>query len=188
PSSFASSSGWKRTFSSSRISPGPSCRAAFSTSGPTQSDASGTGRPSSDSSRSATGFSEYCGFGLPFGRPRCEASTTDAPAPSASWIVGSTAVRRVSSDTAPCSSGTLRSARRKTRLPARLSRSIESFVKLERLGDEPDQVPHAAGVPPLVVVPRQDLHHVAVDQRRGRQVDDRRVRVAVEIDGDELLV
>ena len=46
---------------------------------PTLSSANCTGRPSSCDSRSATGRSENSGFGLPFGRPRCDARITVAP-------------------------------------------------------------------------------------------------------------
>ena len=70
--------------------------------------------------RSATGFRLMSGFGLPLGRPRCEASTTHrAPASSACLIVGSDARMRVSSPMTPPFSGTLKSTRMKTRSPLR---------------------------------------------------------------------
>ena len=72
------------------------------TSGPTQSGASGTGRPSSAASRSATARASTSDRARPWAGPRWEARTTDGAAPRAQWrIVGSTAVSRVSSVTAP---------------------------------------------------------------------------------------
>ena len=73
---------------------------------------------SSSRSRSSTGFIENAGSS-PFGRPRCEQTTTSAASrSSSSWSVGSDARIRVSSATFPSSSGTFRSARTSTRLPA----------------------------------------------------------------------
>ena len=57
---------------------------------------------------------------LPFGRPRCETSTSEAPRSRSGSIVGSAARMRVSSATRPPSSGTLKSTRTSTRLPADL--------------------------------------------------------------------
>ncbi len=74
------------------------------------------------------GRSENSGATFPLGRPRCEASTTAAPALRACWIVGTTARSRVSSVTVPPSSGALRSARTKTRRPARSSCAMVSFA------------------------------------------------------------
>ena len=62
-------------------------------------------------SRSATGFRLIFGFGLPFGRPRCEARISRAPCRSAYSIEGSVSRMRVSSITRPLSSGTLKSTR-----------------------------------------------------------------------------
>src|SRR5687768_18480758 len=110
------------------------------------------------------------GFGLPFGRPRCDARITrDAPASSACWMVGSDARMRVSSPMTPPLSGTLKSTRTKTRRPPRSSCSID-FLATVRLvtvleafeNDLLQQVDAAVRVAPLVVVPREDLHEVAV--------------------------
>src|SRR4030095_13089273 len=60
--------------------------------------------------------------------------------------------------------------------------------ELQRSGHVPDEVPHAAGVTPLVVVPGQDLHEVAVHHRGGGQIYDRRVGIAVEVHGHQFLV
>src|SRR6266545_4968096 len=113
---------------------------------------------------------------------------TEAPASRQCSIVGTTARMRVSSAIRPSSSGTLRSTRRKTRFPARSSRSTLSFGKLQGLRHVPDEVLDAVRVAPLVVVPGEDLDHGAVDHRGGRQVHDGRVRVAVEVHRDQLLV
>ena len=77
---------------------------------------------SSSPSRRATGSSEYFASGLPFGRPRCDSSTTRAPRSSSAWIVGSAARMRVSSVTRPLSSGTLKSTRTSARLPSHFVR------------------------------------------------------------------
>ena len=66
---------------------------------------------------------------LPFGRPRCETRTTRAPRSRSSSIVGSAARIRVSSATWPSSSGTLKSARTRTRLP------VDVGVADARLGE-----------------------------------------------------
>ena len=63
--------------------------------------------------------------------------------------------------------------------------SSDCALHLRHVGD---QIEDAVRVSPLVVVPRQDLVHVRVDRARERRVEDRGVRVAVEVDGDELLV
>ena len=77
-------------------------RTARSAAGPTQSSANATGRPSSSLRRAATGRRLISGFGLPFGRPRCDARITHAaPASSAYLIVGSDARMRVSSPMTP---------------------------------------------------------------------------------------
>lgn len=78
--------------------------------------------------RAAAGASEKAGSGAPLGRPRCEATTTLAPASARALTVGSTARIRPSSVMVPPSSGTLRSARTKTRLPATPSVRSSSIV------------------------------------------------------------
>src|SRR5207248_6466561 len=143
----------------------------------------------SSATRAATGAITYCSS-HPFGRPRCEHTRTSAaPLSSSSRSVGSDARIRVSSATLPASSGTLRSARTSTVFPATSASRTErgSLIALEEL---PDQVDEAARVPPLVVVPAEDLDHppvhhrqVAVEDAGVRRVDDvrrhdRLVRVA----------
>src|SRR5438034_728376 len=78
-SSFFSSSGWKRTFSSRRISPSASDLLFDSGTGPTQSEENRTGRPMSSSSFLETARSEHFGSGPPLGRPRWEARTRRPP-------------------------------------------------------------------------------------------------------------
>src|SRR5947199_3352709 len=108
------------------------------------------------------GLRLYFGSTLPLGRPRWLIRITAAPWSRRYWIVGSDARRRVSSVIAPVAScGALRSTRTSARLP-RTSRSrTVAFSILEPLSDEAGQVADAARVAPLVVVPRDDLHHVA---------------------------
>src|SRR6185436_13874691 len=144
--------------------------------------------------RAATGFRLNSGTGLPFGRPRWLASTAVAPWSSAYSIVGRVARMRVSSPTRPSFSGTLKSTRMNARSPRRSRSRIESFANAKILrfsksspDDHAKQVDAPARVPPLVVVPRQDLHEIAVHDFRVRRVDNRGIRVALEVDGDELL-
>src|SRR5262245_27435221 len=109
-------------------------------------------------------------------------------------MVGSAARMRVSSVIVPFSIGTLKSTRMKTFRPLR-ERSrmvvIRTIPADEGLPLEPllfhvaDQIDAAARVAPLVVVPRQDLDEVAVEHLRVRRVENRRVRVALEVDRDQ---
>ena len=86
-------------------------------------------RPSSSDSRAATGASENSSAGTPSsGRPRCDISMTRASAFCAATIVGSEARMRASLVTTPLWTGTLRSSRIRTRLPARSS----SFMRRTR--------------------------------------------------------
>jgi hypothetical protein len=125
---LASSSAWKRKFSS-RTTPGAPARAIASLAGsPIQSLANTTVVPSSDDSRSATGCSENSGFGLPFGRPRCDARMAVAPCSSAYLMVGSDDWMRVSSVICPFLIGTLKSTRMNTRRPFRFRSVIERLA------------------------------------------------------------
>src|SRR5262245_59503150 len=112
-------------------------------------------------------------------------------------MVGMTLAIRVSSVMRSPSSGTLKSARRKTRRPDRSSWSTVSFATgtrkpgegpLQRASHVPDQIPHTAGVAPFVVVPGQHLDQIPVHHGGRWQVYDRRVRVAIEVHGDEFFV
>src|SRR3989442_10938983 len=198
--SFFSSSGWKRTFSRRTIPPGASARTAFFISGPTESGRSGTARPSSSPSRFATGASESFGS-RPAGRPRCETRPIAAPPPlSSTRIVGSAARMRVSSATAPASfSGTLKSTRTSTRFPRGSTSSTVRLRKVtprlaaggDRLADlgrdERGNVREPARVTPLVVVPGDDLDHIA-ERDRVDAAHDRGVLVALQVARDERLL
>src|SRR6478672_12243954 len=126
-------------------------------------------------------------------------------------MVGSAARMRESSLTRPSSMGTLKSTRTSTRLRAgsksrtvSLSmgralfylrafgsgpggRCLQPVAGTEALTDKGDQIGHAAGVAPLVVVPGDDLDHVAKDHRV-QGADDGRVFVALQVHRDERLV
>src|SRR2546425_2092235 len=196
--SFFSSSAWTRMFSRRTRSPGLSARSAAFTSGPTESGRSGTSRPSSSLSRFATGASESFGSRR-VGRPRCETRPIAAPPFSSARMVGSAARMRVSSATLSPSSGTLKSTRASTRFPRGSTSSIVRLRKvtprlaaggdrLAQLGcDERGDVGEAAGVAPLVVVPGDDLHHIA-EHDRVDAAHDRRVLVTLEIARDERLL
>src|SRR5438094_5418176 len=104
---------------------------------------------------------------------------------------------RVSSATFPFLSGTLKSTRTSTRFPCGSRSRIVRLVKArvaevtsgrdgggETLRDVCRDVGDAAGVAPLVVVPRDDLDHVAEDDRVERG-EDARSRVAPQIARDQ---
>ena len=90
---------------------------------PATSAASGTSCPSSSLRRLATGRRDgppaaRAAKSSPFGRPRCAQISTLAPRPASAVIVGRLALIRPSSVIVVPSSGTLRSARSSTLLPA----------------------------------------------------------------------
>src|ERR1700727_2251117 len=91
---------------------------------------------------------------------------TRAPRSASFLITGSEARMRPSSVIAPLpdlSSGTLRSDRTRTRCPATSRSSMDRMRRGLGLGrDERGQVEKPVGVAPLVVVPAEDLHLVAV--------------------------
>src|SRR5690348_12521670 len=95
---------------------------------------------------------------------------------------------RVSSVMAPAASrGTLKSTRTKTRFPPTSTSSMVFLATLQSLAGNVDgQVADAAGVAPLVVVPGDDLDHIA-DHERIQGAHDSRVRVALEVHRDQRL-
>src|SRR6266511_484200 len=191
PSSFFSSSGWNRRFSRSSTCPSLRSRTSFTTPSPTQSSARMTSLRSSSESRAAAGSSDsfWRSSGFPFGRPRCEARITRPRALIAYWIVGSAARMRASSVTRPCSSsGTLKSTRMKTRLPARSRASMVFITMASLLREVLRDVDHAVREAPLVVVPGEDLRERPVDDEGARRVEDRGRRVAVVVDRDGRLL
>src|SRR5580765_5738619 len=118
-------------------------------------------------------------------------------------MVGSDDLIRVSSPITPFFSGTLKSTRMKTRWPLRSRSVMDSFgmvmpgpkrtrpttFALETLGDElAEQIDAAVRVAPFVVVPGEHLQEVALHHLGVWHVDDRGVRVALEIDRHQLLV
>src|SRR5262249_20963381 len=153
---------------------------------PTVSRAKSTGWPSSWASRSATGRSEYCGSGAPFGRPRCAATITRAPRSSSFVITGSDARIRPSSATAPFASGRWGPDRTSTRRPLTPCRIKSSRVRMasERGADQHGDVDEPLRVAPLVVVPADDLHLVADDLGQAR-VEDARGRVRDDVGGHD---
>src|SRR5687767_9325597 len=103
---------------------------------------------------------------------------------------------RVSSVTAPFSSGTLKSTRMKTRRADRSRSRIDNFIELPPttnhqlqtfLGHVVQQVDAPVRVAPLVVVPREDFHEVTVHDLRVVNVENRRRWVPAEVDRDERL-
>ena len=145
------------------------------------------------------GASEVSGS-RPFGRPRCEQSTSRAPLLEQQLDRrqrGRGCARRRSR--ARPSSGTLKSTRTSTRCPLATSRSrtrplAERRIRGARVAASGDrrarqhplgQVDDAVRVAPLVVVPGDDLHELAVDHHRQRRVEDRRVRRGDDVGRDD---
>ena len=123
-SSFFSSLGSKRTFSSSPASPSFNSLAISFALGPVTSSAHFTFASNSSDNLSATGFIEYFSFTSPFGLPKCEQRTTFAPLSSKYLIVGSAALILVSSVISPSFNGTLKSQRTNIFFP------LSSFVSM----------------------------------------------------------
>src|SRR4051794_31608773 len=165
---------------------------------PSASPVTGTFRRSSWVSRCPTGRSRRLSWTLPSGRPRWLARMTRAPAPRRAVMVGMAARILESSVTLPSASGTLKSTRTKTRLPATSTSRIVSLSMssaVSRSGgdgqpsaDERDQVGDPAAVAPLVVVPGDDLDHRAAEDHRREAVDDRAPAVALEVHRHERIV
>src|SRR5690606_3222249 len=136
-----------------------------------QSEAKATGRPSASEAALAIGASDWSGSGAPFGRPKWASRTTLAPLAESSVMVGATRSMRVASVTLPSFTGTFRSTRTRTRLPATsASSSVRKAAMARSLLDGSDGlaqrhggVGHAVGEAPFVVVPRHDAHQIALD-------------------------
>src|SRR6185503_13626067 len=103
-------------------------------------------------------------------------------------MVGSEALIRVSSSTLPSLTGTLKSTRMNARWPRRTKSLIDSLdtkaqKESQTLGrDVLNEIANTAGITPFVVVPRKHLKHPPTDHFRVLSVDDRRVRIAFEVD------
>src|SRR3954452_12409558 len=138
--SFFSSPGWKRRFSNSAISPGWSAATTRSASGPTQSGAKCTVRPPEARDKGSTSGRSDCDGSGPFGRPKCDMTTGLPPRSMIAARVGASRSIRVASVTLPSLTGTFRSARTRTRLPA-TSRS--SRVRKRGIGEAPLRIGEA---------------------------------------------
>src|SRR5205823_10819760 len=105
-------------------------------------------------------------------------------------MVGSAAWTRASSFTLPVflSSGTLKSTRTNSRFCPMSSCSMDRIIPAlasALAADEQGDVDHAVGEAPLVVVPAEDLHELAVVGDGGlRRVEDAGGGIAVVVDGD----
>src|SRR5579859_3712426 len=154
-----------------------------------QSAPNATGLPSNSSSFFAAGRTEYFGSGPPFGRPRCEASTSRPPFSIASFNVGSVSRMRVSSVTTPSLSGTLKSTRINTRFPRKSKSLIVSlFMSLEFARHQLDQIPATARIAPFVVVPSQHFHTLVADHFCVFRIHNRRIRIPFEVRRDQFLL
>src|SRR5579862_1608586 len=106
-------------------------------------------------------------------------------------MVGATSSMRVTSVTLPSCIGTLRSTRTSTRLPftsasSRLRKLMGGELALSS-GELPHRygrVDHAVGEAPLVVIPRHHANERAVHHLGLIHVENRRVRIVIEIARD----
>src|SRR5262245_44809487 len=95
---------------------------------------------------------------------------------------------RVSSVIFPSASGTLKSTRINTRLPATSRSESDSLFTAGLPQNEFDDVAQTHAEAPLVVVPRENFQHSVAEGLGERAVDDRRVRVVQEVGRNEFLV
>src|ERR1700693_2005298 len=192
--SLASSPGSNRTFSSMPTSPSRKEATMLWALSPTTSDASRTSASSRLLSLAAMGPRRAPSSIRPLGRPRWVTMTTRAPRDRSASMVGTASRIRRSSTTAPSRIGTLKSSRRRTRLPWTSMSSMVSLFSasiLEPLQpgrDQIDQVDDAAGIAPFVVVPGEHLDGVIAEHHGRRRVEDRRVRVVEEVHRHQLLI
>ena len=150
-----------------------------------------TGRLMMCATSAATGLSEFL-RSRPFGRPKCESRITLAPLSAISVIACAMRSMRVPSVTTPFSTGTLRSARTSTRLPftsawSRVRNAViirSGSAVSDQLAHRHGGVRHAVGEAPLVVVPRHHAHQRAIHHLGLVHVEDRGMRIVVEVDGD----
>ncbi|CAB4344108.1 unannotated protein [freshwater metagenome] len=122
---------------------------------------SATFLPSSSPKRRAAGASEYLDSGAPLGRPKCANTTTRAPRSDNALIVGTLAWMRPSSVMVVPSSGTLRSLRTITVLPATSSWSIPRIDILESVTHIFSDVNKTVGITPFIVVPADNFGGIA---------------------------
>src|SRR6266496_3891622 len=110
-------------------------------------------------------------------------------------MVGNAAVIRVSSVMCrSASSGTLKSTRTRTRLPATsISRIVFLFIiihlRLEAfLCDEVCEISDAAGITPLVVIPGKNFDHFATGDQCREAIDNRRAIIATVVRRDKRFI
>src|SRR5271166_2383391 len=188
---------------------------------PMQSAAKPTGRLTISATAAATGLSELASSGPPLGRPKWASRMTLPPLVEISSMVDATRSMRVVSVTRPFSVGTLRSTRRRTRLPetsasssvrkgllmiaslrkwspfglslclsaagptpAALSANSKALQSSDELRHRDRGVGHSVREAPLVVVPGEDPHEGAIDDLGLVEMEERRMRVMVEVRGD----
>src|SRR5271165_1454610 len=185
--SLRSSPWWNRVFSRQSTSPGRMAFTAARAFSPMQSSPKATGRPSTSAIAGTSGLSESLRSG-PFGRPKCDSRITLPPLAAMSRMVGAARAMRVTSATLPFSTGTLKSARRSTRLP---STSTPSSVRSDGIGLGLDHfshrnrgIDHAIGETPFVIIPRHHAHQRAVHHLGLIDGKHRRMRIVVEVAGD----
>src|SRR3972149_2661754 len=104
-------------------------------------------------------------------------------------MVGRDSLMRVASLTRSPSTGTLKSTRTKTRLFFTFKWSMDSLFKAavsvgKVFSQEFQRFHHPAGEGPLVVVPGQNFHQVIADDGRGQRIENRGMRVADYIGGN----
>src|SRR5690606_29812285 len=135
-------------------------------------------------------------MGLPSsGRPRCDITMTRAPASSARRRVGIVAWMRVSLPTTPSFTGTLRSSRINTRLPAR-SRSCNRFTVIVsvlplwciQLPDCFCHIQHTIGKCPLIIEPYEHFDQPCAADPGLAEIDDRRTGIMIEVAGGQGLI
>src|SRR5580698_7519843 len=109
------------------------------------------------------------------------------PRSATSVMVGAFRSMRDTSATSPSCIGTLRSTRTSTRLPfTSASLRLRKLMALSS-GEFPHRdrgIDHAVGEPPLVVVPRHYANQRAVHHLGLIHVEDRGVRIVIEVAGD----
>ena len=127
------------------------------------------------------------GWTSPFGRPRCDASTTEAPRSRSSASVGhdraDPARRR---PRAPSGEGNVEVHADEHTRPVDVAQPLAASAAAgsPRRGDDLDQVDQAVRVAPLVVVPAHHLDEVA-HRHRERRVERARRRRADDVGGDD---
>src|ERR1700689_772821 len=111
------------------------------------------------------------------------------PRSAISVMVGAFPPMRDTSATSPSCIGTLKSTRTSTRLPftsasSRLRNFMTKKLSSAQLAHRDGGIDHAVGEAPFIVVPRQDPHQRAVHDFGLVGMEDRGMRIMVEVGGD----